>query len=221
MKNLFGLKWVVIVVLGLLPAWPLAGAEDQPGAPGGATPAPTEPRALSSTNSRALRAGQDGTAEAKGTVTNTNAAVVDDILKMVHAGVSKEVIGAYIERVRIESPPTAAQIIALKENGLPDELTIVLVKRGLGLVEPASQSGTDSGLSNPKPPFRSFTDASQADSEGYDFWWYHYAYPRALASANETLFSSYAPFYRGSPQFYGFYPGLAFHPQPLPRFRLR
>jgi hypothetical protein len=152
---------------------------------------------------------------------------IDEVLKMLQAGVSKEVIKAYIETAQVASPLSAADIVTLKEHSLPDDLTVALIKRGAELTAQASQAGA----SNAAPPMVSGTtsldtlvaairrgqfSSGQLDPEGYDYFRYYYLYPRTLASANERLFSSPAspppPYSRGYYSPWGFRPG-PFAPQ--------
>jgi hypothetical protein len=150
---------------------------------------------------------------------------VADILKLLQAGVSKDVIKAFVEHSSVVYQLTADDIVALKQQGVPDDLITTMVQRGM----PAAGQGGPVLPRPPNPgasPAQVSTPSEGIDPEGYEFWWYHYAYPRALASANERLFSSYAPFYGYSGYAYspyGFYPALPFQPRStfvLPRTRL-
>jgi hypothetical protein len=119
---------------------------------------------------------------------------VQDVIKMLEAGVSKEVVKAYIEN----SPPfalTADGVIALKKHSVPDDLATALVKRMVDLraghVSPDGSgshvfAAGESGAGRPQ-------NARRFDPESYEFWWYHYAYPRALSYANERLYASFYP----------------------------
>src|SRR5271157_2069431 len=55
---------------------------------------------------------------------------VGDILKMADAGVSMEVIKTYIECSPTKPQPTDADMIALKQHNVPDEIATLLLKRG-------------------------------------------------------------------------------------------
>ncbi len=139
---------------------------------------------------------------------------VVQVLKLLDAGVSQPVIQAYIEQTPITQPLSAADILALKEKGIPDGLTVALLKRAAAT--PAMRTAPTPQLrANSVPPPQPNRRQGYAvmDPESYEFWWYHYAYPRALAAANERLFSSYRPFLE-SPNDYGYYPPFAFPPQP-------
>jgi hypothetical protein len=143
---------------------------------------------------------------------------------MLQAGVSKEVLKAYIETAQI-APPNAADLVTLKERGAPDELTLALVKRGAELTAQANQasasnatpakvSGTAS-LDELLAAFRSGRlNSGYLDPEGYDYFRYYYLYPRTLDSANQRLFSS--PTFPSYPAWSpGYYSPWAFHPRPF------
>ncbi len=153
--------------------------------------------------------------------------IADQVLKLYQAGVSNTVIEAYIAQAPVTRPLSAPDVLVLKQKGVPDELAVALLKRAAPSATAARQ-----GQQRPPPaaanavappPSSQVTPPSAfagMDPESYEFWWYHYAYPRALAAANERLFSSYQQFYRYPADygFYGFYPPLAFPPQPPGRF---
>ena len=176
-----------------------------------------------------VKAGQNEPAEPRATSPTQRPTGVDEILKMLQAGVSKEVMKTYIETAPVASPLSAADIVTLKEHGVPDDLTMALMKRGAELAAQASQAGA----SNAAPAKVSGTtslealvaalrsgqfNAGRLDPEGYDYFRYYYLYPRTLASANERLFSS-----PSSPAFpgysFGYYPPWGFRPRPFaPQF---
>jgi hypothetical protein len=119
---------------------------------------------------------------------------IREILKMVDAGVSKEVIKAYVETAPIAYDPSAADIIALKQKGIPDDVTMALLKRS-----------TEVRLQNPQAAADQPAPASVVSREnhfypgpeGYDYFQYYYLYPRTLASANERLGRYPAPYFSG------------------------
>src|SRR5206468_8567330 len=55
---------------------------------------------------------------------------ITDILKMIDAKVDVEVIKAYIKNSLVAYNPASAEIIALKERGVPNEVLTVLIQRG-------------------------------------------------------------------------------------------
>ena len=142
--------------------------------------------------------------------------VTAQMLKLVEAGVSKPVIQGYIEQTALSQPLTATDILALNEHNVSDDLVLALLKKAAAPPTPAREASqlqlnrADKAQTANRPEYLAF------DPESYEFWWYHYAYPRALAAANERLFSSYRPFFE-APNDFGYYPPFGFTPQPLGR----
>jgi hypothetical protein len=130
--------------------------------------------------------------------------VTVQVLKLMKAGVSRPVVEAFIEQTPIQQPLAASDLLALKELGVQDELTIALLRRATGQAEQTAAAPRDPNAAAPD----SARGPGIVDPESYDFWWYHYAYPRALAAANDRVLSSYRylPF-----EGYGYYP-LPFAP---------
>ena len=148
---------------------------------------------------------------------------------MVQAGVSKDVIKAYIETDQIASPLSATDLITLKEHGVPDDLAVALLKRAADLAAKTSEVGA----SNAAPARVSGTASLDAlvaalrssqlnpgylDPEGYDYFRYYYLYPRTLAAANQQLYSS--PAFPSYPAYSSdHWSPWAFRPRPFaPRF---
>jgi hypothetical protein len=133
---------------------------------------------------------------------------VQEVLRMVESGVSAGVIQTYIGQSTNAIYLSAADLVALKEKSIPDEITIALLKRGAELAaHPQSQ-----GKARVEIPVRLAQEPGQQvypDPESYAYFQYYYFYPRTLASVNERLLSSY---YWGFPgaSFYGGARG--FHP---------
>ena len=149
--------------------------------------------------------------------TNLSPAVVE-ILKLIQARVSTEVIRTYIEACPVTGPLSAADVIVLKDNSVTDDLITALLKRGAGLKsQPAQGPATAAPSPAETRPATPRIAYAGLGPESYDFWWYHYAYPRALASANQRLF------FGGAPGFgWSFYPYGYYYPRPLyPRGGLR
>lgn len=137
------------------------------------------------------------------------AGTVEEILRLQQAHVAPEVIKVYVENAPFVPPLSAADVIALKEHGVPDDITTALLKRSGELRNAAGPAAVAPlVVRNDRRP----AAGRPMDPEGYDFWWYHYAYPRALASANERLLSSYAPYGGFYPYSSGFYPPLPYRP---------
>src|SRR6516164_1030360 len=72
-----------------------------------------------------------------------------DILKMVDAKVDPNVIKAYIKNAPIAYNPTASEIIALKQHGVPDELIATVLERGGEVRTQFAQAATQSAPAAP------------------------------------------------------------------------
>jgi len=117
---------------------------------------------------------------------------IADVLKMAEAGVSMTVIKAFVEKSSVPFDPSAEDLIALKERAVSDDVTAALLKRG-AKVRSEIVENTES-VAVPTV-VRDLSTGGQLDPESYDFWYYHYAYPRALSYSYRTL----APYW---PQYY-------------------
>jgi hypothetical protein len=155
------------------------------------------------------------------TATNRNesakpAAVVDktapssgvaEILKMLDAGVSKEVIKVYLENSTATYNLSSADIIALKERGVTDEITLVLLKRGSENKGQASTAVAASKTPEPAPVQTvRIVNSGRLDPEGYDYFQHYYLQARTLAYTYQTL--GYQP----GPYGYGYYPSVGYGP---------
>jgi hypothetical protein len=116
---------------------------------------------------------------------------VEELLKLADKGVSKEVMKALVESSSSPYTPTAADIIALKERGVADEVVTAMFKRAPATTAPTAPPNL--GVAVPAV-VRELSSGGQLDPESYDFWYYHYAYPRALSSSYRTL-APYQPGY--------------------------
>ena len=211
-------KWLVAGVLVALQGFPAPAQNRQT-----TTPSPSEsaiPQSASGASDKpaTAQAGQSQNSEPRAKTPTQYLASVDEILKMVQASVSKEVMKSYIETAPVAPHLSAADIVSLKEHGVPDELTVALMKRGAELAAqakpagaraeaPARVSGTIS-LNELAAVLRSSQlNPGQLDPEGYDYFRYYYLFPRTIASANERILSSYPAFPAYGPCF----PGYASH----------
>jgi hypothetical protein len=127
-----------------------------------------------------------------------------EIVKMVDAGVSTEVIKAYIECSPTAWQPTDADVIALKKHNVPDEVATLLLKRG-------AQARTAVARAKQDAVARAMSARRMAsgglDPESYDYFQYYYLQPRAMASAYERLSPYYYPWF---PYRYGYHSMAAF-----------
>jgi hypothetical protein len=138
---------------------------------------------------------------------------VQDVLKMVDAGVSKEVIKAYVENARITGNPTSADMIALKQHGVPDDITIALLKRRS---QGRSQNAASDSAPGVAPYPANLPNRAYPDPESYDYFQYNYLYPRTLASMYERLGWYSAPYYSGYPGGFGPYAYRYWGPRAVP-----
>jgi hypothetical protein len=145
---------------------------------------------------------------------------VADIVKLLDAGVSKDVVKAYIEKTLVGYQPSAADIIALKEHGVSDEVTTVLLKRtpetGASAAQSAAsivaaQAALNPAPGNAAPTYVAGEDYGRLDPEGYNYFQYYYLYPRTLAWANQQL-GYYPPLNNGWN--YGWNGPMPFNPYP-------
>jgi hypothetical protein len=141
---------------------------------------------------------------------------VDDILRMMQAGVSTEVIRTYIENSPTHYSLNPDEIIGLKKQGVPDELTTAMVKRGAALTAQPNRPGKPSSLVLP------YAGGSRSygglDPESYDYFQYYYLCPRTLAAANQRLFTPYPSMQGYWPCAYGLYGPMPFSPLPPSAF---
>ena len=141
---------------------------------------------------------------------------VDDVLRMIQAGVSTEVIRTYIENSPAHYSLNPAEIIALKKQGVPDELTTAMVKRGATLAAQPSRQNKPSSLVLPYPGGnRSY---GGLDPESYDYFQYYYLYPRTLSAANQRLFTPCPSMQGFGPYPYGYYGPMPFNALPPSAF---
>ena len=135
---------------------------------------------------------------------------VEEIQKMVAAGVSTEVIKTSIQNALVTRSLSPAELISLKEHGVPDEITTALLKRAAEIKAEARQARSGSVI---RLGGDGETGSDYLDPDSYEFWWYHYAYPRVLSTSYQTLYPyrvepylySYPYFGFGAPVPYGSY----------------
>jgi hypothetical protein len=114
---------------------------------------------------------------------------IQEILKMTQAGVSKEVIKAYIENSPRAYHPSSADMIALKENGVSDDITIALLKRSA----PAQSQPGIAGVPGPQLAGQ----GPVPGPESYDYFQRYYLFPRTLGAAYDRLGMRPAPYFPG------------------------
>ncbi|MCX6929305.1 MAG: hypothetical protein NT154_39705 [Verrucomicrobia bacterium] len=101
----------------------------------------------------------------------TYSAGVDEVLRMVKAGVGAEVVKTYIDNSPIVYSLSADDIIALKQNAVPDDLTTAMVKRGAELGAQVRQFNNRNAM----PPAYSGSNRQYQtlDPESYDYFHYY------------------------------------------------
>jgi hypothetical protein len=118
------------------------------------------------------------------------AAGFEEVVAMSEAGVSKELLIKFVESSAKVGQPSGADIIAMKARGLSDEVIVTLMARSAVQAREAQARNT---VAAPAIVRQLSTDGKM-DPESYEFFWYHHAYPRALASSYQTL-APYSPSY--------------------------
>ena len=136
---------------------------------------------------------------------------IAEVLKMIEAGVSPEIIKAYVEGSPAAYDPNAADLITLKINGVPDDVTAALMKRVAEIKAINQKKKADQAAVQ-----RSVGPVAM-DPESYDFWWYNHGYPRVMSSSYRQL----DPYPGGAYYSYGgsFYPPASYYPARDLRYR--
>ena len=222
-----GLLAAVLVGAGALP---LEAQNQETNASPGSGAAPPNAAHPAPAISAAGEAGQGWAAPPAAPPAAASSVEVDNLLKLLQSGVSKDVIRAYIETSAAVPQLSAADIVRLKERGLPDDLTLALMKRRVQLLAQATQANASNAVPTNVTGSVSLDALIAAlqrrqvsggglDPEGYDYFRYYYLTPRAIASANEQIFSSYRALPGYGPYGFGYRLPGAFGPYPLaPRF---
>ncbi len=150
---------------------------------------------------------------------------VEDVLKMTTAGVSSEVIKTYVECSRANYELNAADLIALKERKVSDDIVTAMLRRSSRVqaqaqAQPAGAEATVSqGPAAPAPavavPVNTASAAAyiQPDPDSYAYFQTYYLHPRTLASVYQRLYPyslPYGGYYGGFYPTYGFSPAFSF-----------
>lgn len=107
---------------------------------------------------------------------------------MADAGVSSDVIKAYVECTDFVKQLTAAEVIALKQRKVSDEIVTLMLKRGAETRAASIRVEKDNLTTRLDLRRRA---AGGFDPEGYEYFQHYYLQPRALASAYQRL----SPYY--------------------------
>ncbi len=128
---------------------------------------------------------------------------VADVLKMLDAGVSKDVIKTYIETSPASFSAGAADLIALKNHGVNDEITMAILKHGSAQTTVAANATVaPAAADNASAPVRTYVINNRTDPESYDFFQRYYLMPRARANVNQTLGYPAVPYGGGFVPYY-------------------
>ncbi len=117
---------------------------------------------------------------------------VADVVRMLDAGVSKDVVKAYIDNSPSSFDVSPTDLITLKSHGVSDEISMALLKRSSApAATPAAAPATAAPASvvpdSSDGSVRQYVISGRLDPESYDFFQKYYLMPRTLASVNQTL----------------------------------
>lgn len=118
--------------------------------------------------------------------------VIEEIVRMSEAGIAPEVLTRYIESSGTAYEPTGADLIAMKQRGVPDDVTIVMLAKSSAIR--AEYEAARKKIAAPAI-VRTLATDGHLDPESYEFFWFHHAYPRALAGSYQTLAPYTQPYY--------------------------
>lgn len=185
-------RWAVLRIgafLGLGAVWLLQASD-------GGTEPPLEPPLASTTNPPPAIAVVVAPAAAP-SVVDTNAPsikplspLVQGVIKLADAGVAPAVIETFVESSPRGEPLNEAEVIALKEHNVPDELVTLLLKTGAER-QALKQQEASEAVARALAARRSVTGG--LDPESYEYFQYYYLQPRAAASAQRRLAPWFGP----------------------------
>jgi hypothetical protein len=102
---------------------------------------------------------------------------VAEVIRMLDAKVSPEVIKTYVESAPVGFNAGATDLIALKEHGATDDISTAVLKRSAEVRTRASQVQAEVKAQA----------STRVDPESYEFFTSHYLYPRTIESINDRL----------------------------------
>lgn len=135
--------------------------------------------------------------------------LVREVIQMSEAGVSPNVIQAYVEASESLDRLSAPDLIALKTHGIADDLVAGMVQRSAKARALDTRQKADAVA---RLVAARNARSGGVDPESYDYFRLYYLQPRALAAAYERLGPYARPVY--APGWYGSY-----GPPPMPRHR--
>ena len=138
---------------------------------------------------------------------------IAEILQLIEAGVSNELLEAFIESSPVAYQLSAGDVIALKQKGVSDSITVALLKHGSKLRATAPVQTPGQAASVQKPLVRYRPAPMGLDPDSYEYFQYYYLHPRTLASVYQRLGIYGAPYPYGPYRpLRTAYPGLSFAP---------
>jgi hypothetical protein len=128
---------------------------------------------------------------------------IEEVVQMSEAGMSPLVLTTFIENSGIAYEPTGADLLAMKKRGVPDEVMVVMLAKSAAIKAEydAARKAASKRIAAPAI-VRSLSTDGELDPESYEFFWYHHAYPRALAGSYRTLAPYAQSFYFDRPHRY-------------------
>jgi len=148
-----------------------------------------------------------------------HSAGVGEVLKMLDAKVDSEVVKAYIRNSSTAYNPNAAEIITLKERGVPGDILVAMLQRGGELRGQAGQPAPAvTEAPGTVPPYRAGMspqeqqqsypmDQGYSDGGGYYPYYSSYAYPYysyGYPYYYGGYYGGYWPYYAAWPFYFGF-----------------
>jgi len=147
--------------------------------------------------------------------------IVSEVLKMAAADVATPVLKTYVECLPMVFQLTEADVIALKQNQVADEVVTLLLQRGAEIRAATFKARKDAAArtATAKP------GPGGLDPESYEYFQHYYLHSRTLATVSQSFspygYSAFGPAYGYGPAFaygapyrsragYGWSPG--FHP---------
>jgi hypothetical protein len=131
---------------------------------------------------------------------------VSGVLKLADADVSGEVLKTYVESSPTAFQLTEADIIALKQHHVADDIVTLLLKRSAEVRSAIAKARQDAGV---RATSERRLAAGGFDPDSYEYFQYYYLQPRALAAAQQRLQPHY---YGGLPYAYGYPPAFVYGP---------
>lgn len=153
---------------------------------------------------------------AQGTPAHTELSYgIDEIVKMIDAGVDTATIEAYIQSSPTAYNPSAEDVIQLHERGVPSPIITALIRHGKALREKFAQSQSVSPAQPQQPPPANYGNSQPAQPTYVPApvrETYYYTYPNYSYPVYYPYYPSYSYVY-ASPLYYNYsFGGRRFYP---------